>query len=271
MSDDKSTASETSSPDVASYVDLVTPAVISWSCSDDNPGLLKGLTCTICRDVSTVLFRLRADATFKASSPPKMHLFLFIAPELLRTLILDESVTDAYDPITTYWAEATQELGSAFCLRFELDGAEKAMLVGPKLSTLATKNTASGRVLKSLQSLAGASSFAIYISQKVLLKAQLASVCEAVSNQTLKSPQAQSDLASLYRGKGGQVIKPSPVAAAAAGSGHDSIVQQAESPPSYDELAPSPPALPRISGKVSHIHTPSSTIPSDTNYLGSRI
>jgi hypothetical protein len=200
-----------------------------------------------------------------------MHLFLFIAPELLRTLILDESVTDAYDPITTYWAEATQELGSAFCLRFELDGAEKAMLVGPKLSTLATKNTASGRVLKSLQSLAGASSFAIYISQKVLLKAQLASVCEAVSNQTLKSPQAQSDLASLYRGKGGQVIKPSPVAAAAAGSGHDSIVQQAESPPSYDELAPSPPALPRISGKVSHIHTPSSTIPSDTNYLGSRI
>ncbi|KAJ0103742.1 hypothetical protein J7T55_002358 [Diaporthe amygdali] len=127
MCDDESTASETSSLDVTSCIDLVTPAAISWRCGDDKAALLKRIIFTIRHDVSTVLFRLRADVTFKPSSPPKTHLFFFKPPESLRTLILNQSANDAYGPTIKQWEEATRELGSAHCLRFELGRAGKAI------------------------------------------------------------------------------------------------------------------------------------------------
>lgn len=213
-------------------VDISTPAVVKWASSDT----LLEVTFDARRLDSTndAFFKLRRTVTLKAAPSTKTPLFVFIAPEQIESLEFVEPAK-AEPGATGHDEEARKKLGSdQVCLRFGLK--RPADLVGPKDLDLTPKNKVSGVVLDSLRSLSHHDSFAVYFARNVVSQVRLKSLCEAANNGLLKSIVRQADLTSLYRGKGGQVIKEvgAPVAASI----------EPDSPPSYDELGPGPPPAP---------------------------
>lgn len=224
-------------------VDISTPAIVEWASSDT----LLEVTFDARRLDSTndAFFKLRCTVTLKAAPSTKTPLFVFISPEQTESLEFVESAM-AERGVTSHAEEARKKLGSdTICLRFGLK--RPADLIGPKDLDLTPKNKASGIVLDSLRSLAQHESLAVYFARNVLSHARLSSLCEAANNGMLKSIVRQADLTSLYRGKGGQVIKEAdpPVVASI----------EPDSPPSYDELGPGPPPAPlyESGGKISFI------------------
>lgn len=213
-------------------VDISTPAVVQWASSDT----LLEVTFDARRLDSTndAFFKLRRTVTLKAASSTKTPLFVFIPPEQIESLGFVEPAATETGAVG-HDEQARKKLGSdTICLRFGLK--RPADLVGPKDLDLTPKNKASGVVLDSLRSLACHDRLLIYFARNVVSQARLKSLCEAANNGLLKSIGRQADLTSLYRGKGGQVIKEAgaPVAASI----------EADSPPSYDELGPGPPPAP---------------------------
>lgn len=210
-------------------IDISTPAFVVWGSGDT----LAEVTFDIRRVDSTsdAFFKLRTSVLCKASAPAKTSFFLFIHPERIQSLQLDnfEAEQDAH------LEEARKKLGSDIaCLRYALH--KPADLVGPKAFDITPKNRASGAILDSLRCLARQDTFFVLFPRNVLSQTRLMLLCEAASRGVLKSIARQADLASLYRGKGGQIITQLDVPGDA-GSGPSN-------PPSYDELGPSPPLAP---------------------------
>lgn len=223
----------------SSNIDISTPAVIAWGPSD----FLSDVTFDARRLESTneAFFKLRSTVTLKASAPTKTPFFVFIQPERIKLLQSDSSGTDEAEQ-SLHAETARKKLGTdSVCLRFVL--TKPADLVGPKIADLTPKNQASGTVLDSLRSLARQDSFAVYFARNVLSQSRLYTLCEAASDAGLRSIGRQADLASLYRGKGGQVIS-EPEA-----PDDDASTVSWNSPPSYNELGPGPPLAPLGSPK----------------------
>lgn len=224
-------------------VDISTPAVVKSASSDT----LLEVTFDARRLDATneAFFKLRRTVTLKAAPSTKTPLFVFIPPEQVESLECVEPAT-AEPGAAGQDEEARKKLGSeTICMRFGLKSP--ADLVGPKDLDLTPKNKASGVTLDSLRSLAHHDSLAVYFARNVVSQARLKSLCGAANNGRLKSIARQADLTSLYRGKGGQVIKEAgaPVAASI----------EPDSPPSYDELGPGPPPAPlyESGGKTSSV------------------
>lgn len=217
-------------------IDVSTPAIVTW----DPSNFLGDVTFDLRRVSSSndAFFKLRATVVLKADASSKTALFVHIQPERIISLALD-NVAD--DQLSAHQVAARRKLGKDLtCLRFAL--TQPPDLIGPRLQSLTPKNKASGDILDSLRSLACQRHFAIYFSQKALLKSRLVSLCESATTGVLKTNARQADLSSLYRGKGGEVIvvqKLSP----AAGTSCDTVPPHG-SPPSYNELDPSPPPAP---------------------------
>lgn len=235
MADDVSTASEadttnpkqgTTSPDDVHV--SAAPAAVTW---DGYAQLLSDVTCDIRRYASsnTAFIKLRATVALKAPAPAKTSIFVFVHPERIRAIVLDESPEPPPQ-------EIVKKLGqNTYCLRFTLD--RPAALVGPAgPEPIAPKNKSSGETLNQLWSLARETTFAVYLPAKVVTKARLLSLCEAASGHGLKSIAWQADMTCLYGGKGGRLINDAPEAPSA-------------NPPSYDELEPGPPLPPTKHGK----------------------
>ncbi|KAK2604154.1 hypothetical protein N8I77_007108 [Diaporthe amygdali] len=234
MADDVSTASEpdtTTTPrqETSSSDDIhvpAAPASVTWN-GQAQP--LSDVTCDIRRYASnnTAFIKLRATVALKAPAPAKTNLFLFVYPERIRTVTLDETPESRSQEIVK------KKLGqNTYCLHFTLD--RPAALIGPaSLENIAPKNKGSAEMLHHLRSLAQETSFSIYLPAKVVSKARLLSLCEAASGHNLASITWQADMTCLYGGKGGRVIENAPEASTV-------------NPPSYDELEPGPP-LPPIS------------------------
>ncbi|KKY36658.1 hypothetical protein UCDDA912_g03330 [Diaporthe ampelina] len=238
MADDESTASEPDATapelDITSPDDVnisASPAAVTW----DGCALpLCDVTCDIRRYASnsTAFIKLRATAALKVPGPAKTSIFLFVHPERIRTVVLDES------PGSASQETVKQKLGrNTYCLRFTLD--TPAALVGPASpENITPKNKSSGEVLHHLRLLSRETQFAVYLPAKVVTKARLLSLCEAASDCGLRSISWQADMTCLYGGKGGRIIEDGPRASSA-------------NPPSYDELEPGPPMPPTSHGSSS--------------------
>jgi len=228
---DESTADMSATFDTSSDdIDFSTPAIVAW----DSGATLTDLTLDVRRVASnnTAFFKLRAALVLKGLPLAPIAFFLFVHPERIRSLELDASEPQA-DTAALELARNKFGLGVT-CLRFTLD--RPADLVGPKDTALTPKNRIYGQVLDSMRALSRQNSFAIYFPQKVAPKARLISLCNATRAGALRSIARHADIASLYRGKGGQVIVDSSVAADA--------ITASISPPSYDEIEPGPPSAP---------------------------
>lgn len=238
MADDVSTASEpdtTTTPrqETSSSDDIhvsAAPASVTW---DGQAQPLSDVTCDIRRYASnnTAFIKLRAAVALKAPAPAKTSLFLFVHPERIRTVTLDESPERRSQEIVK------KKLGqNTYCLHFTLD--RPVALIGPaSLEGIAPKNKGSAEILHHLRSLAQETSFSVYLPAKVVSKARLLSLCEAASGHNLASITWQADMTCLYGGKGGRVIEDAPEASTV-------------NPPSYDELEPGPPLPPTSQGKL---------------------
>lgn len=244
MADDVSTASEpdtatTPKQDAGSSDDINVsgaPAVVTW----DGHSPLSDVTCDVRRYASTntAFIKLRATLMLKAPAPlpSKTSLFLFIHPERIQEVVLDE-------PSEPTSQEAVKKkLGQdTCCLRFTLDSP--AALVGPaSFENITPKNKSSGELLRHLRSLARETKFTVHLPAKVVTKVRLQALCEAASGHGLKSIPWQADMTCLYGGKGGRLIVDGPEAPSA-------------EPPSYDELEPGPPMPPVSQGKLHVICT----------------
>lgn len=210
-------------------IDISTPAFVAWGSGDTLAEV--AFDARRVDSTSNAFFKLRVSVLCKASAPAKTPLFLFIHPERVQSLQLDSSNADQH----AYQEDARKKLGSdVVCLRYALK--KPADLIGPKAFDLTPKNKASGAVLDSLRSLAGQDTFVVLFPRNVLSQTRLMSLCEAASSGVLKSIARQADLASLYRGKGGQVITQlgTPGGTCSGPS----------NPPPYNELGPSPPLAP---------------------------
>lgn len=228
------------------------PAVVSWDEADgDNPMRRLShfphdhLTLQIYRDASssTAFFQLKANVAFKARRD-RTNVILSIQPERIRALALVER-DGSQDT-------AASKLGtSTYCLRFDLDQAPS--LIVPQ-GDLTPKHKHSRLVMDSLRSLAQKTTFCVDLPSSTLSKARLVSLCNSVSSGSLRSTPRFMDIASLYGGKGGRIIKHPSQPAQAPGSAPAFVGPEAESPPSYDELGMPSPSRPVASqGKTMSI------------------
>lgn len=217
------------------------PAVVEWTCADgqtrylSHPDPACQVTCDIRFDASTksAFFKLRVPVVLKALPRSKTSVFLFIHPERIHSLALGEG-NDALQAVQKKLR--TNTVG----LRFRLN--KPAVAVVPLVS-LVPKKKVFGTALDLLQALAQETEFTVYLPNKLLSKTRFQDLCSAASNAGLRSITRDADVSSLYGGKGGKAIE--------SGSFNPSAPEEeplAESPPSYDELALTPPPPPLRKG-----------------------
>ncbi|RYO94657.1 hypothetical protein DL762_000423 [Monosporascus cannonballus] len=220
-------------PTANSDIDVAAqPAVVVWRGSDGGDQSLPQLNLDLHYNARSnkAFFKLRTAVLLKAHPRPrKTNVFLFIHPERIRTLALDESPCPA---------EVKTLCPDAFCLRFDLKRAPA--LIVPK-DSLAPRNQASGGMLDSLRALAQQTAFAVYsaIPCRTLPRRRLLSLCKAASRDGLRSIAAHSNITSLYAGNGGRIIEMDTlgISATATGNEHGTALElPAENPPAYDEL-----------------------------------
>ncbi|KAI0454973.1 hypothetical protein F5B21DRAFT_503768 [Xylaria acuta] len=220
------------------------PAVVSWRTSDGEDQCLSHLNLDLHYDVrsSKAFFKLRAAVALK-SHPRSRNtaVFLFIHPERIRALVLDDSPCAA---------EARILGPEAVCLHFEL--SKLPALVVPKES-LAPRNQTSGNLLDSLRAVVQQATFSVYanIPCRRLPRQRLLALCGAASRNELRSIAAHSNASSLYAGAGGKIIEGDSLFrpdSTAVSEGHESAIELlVENPPSYDEVPPGPPpAVPSL-------------------------
>ncbi|KAH8772539.1 hypothetical protein F5883DRAFT_33722 [Diaporthe sp. PMI_573] len=223
------------------------PAIASWTHHSGASQSLDALRFHIYHDPSTntAFFKLRATVTFKATGVrPKRTTaaWLHIAPEKVETVTLeDEKDVDV---------AVRKKLGAnTICWRFVLN--RPGTLVLPPDYDLKSKGQQLDDPLDGLWALAQATSFSVSacVPARNVSRGRLISLCRAGSagnktagtsaevastEVTLASNKHAADTASLYGGKGGQVVE------------LDSLdlqgpTRDGASPPPYTDIGPSPP------------------------------
>ncbi|KAK7518426.1 uncharacterized protein IWZ02DRAFT_522630 [Phyllosticta citriasiana] len=151
-------------------------------------------------------------------------------------------------------------VGQSRSLSFKL--SKVPVVLTPSIPS-SPKNKETGYVLELLQSLVASTAFTIYILLAYISKKHVEVLCGTVSDDTILNTHPQdADLSSLYGGNGdrsfdgGEFRFDAPISVSAPET------HPAESPPSYDELAPTPPPplLPQSAEKDSQadaVGTPS--------------
>lgn len=189
------------------------------------------LDCHFRPSSKTASFRLRAPILLKGLGRKLTPLFMFIAPERIESLAFDdEEKTLVPGPVRQLMGE-----GHVVSLRFRLRHAGD--LVVPPHSPLVPRKKLFWDTFDSLKNLAQETDFAMYLSHDdIPSKACMVSLCEAVSAGKLTTSTTHADITRLYDGQGGKLL-----------AGEDPAIPASASmdtPPSYDELGPPPPAPP---------------------------
>lgn len=189
------TASECSEADIPSRINIHTTAVVAH----DDVHTKLDLQLQYDRSNNTAFFKLRASLVLKDGK--KTHVYLFLAPDCIKLLNLDESP----DP-DTIPPDLAKTLGSSFlCLRFTC--SRPPDLIGPSKGGLTPKNKTVGLVLDQLRLLARSMIFSIYIPHQSISKRQLQSICDGINDKLLGTHPGQLDLATLYQGSGGVKVE----------------------------------------------------------------
>lgn len=163
-------------------------------------------------------------------------LFMFIAPERIQSLTFD----DAHTINVSETVGAVMGEGDVVTLCFRL--RQTSELVVPPHGTLVPKKKVFWDLLDSLKELSQQTEFLIYLRRDdVPSKDEMITFCEAVSGGKLTTSAVHADIARLYDGKGGKVFQEEDLSVPAPAP--------LDTPPSYDDLGPPPPAPPIEKGK----------------------
>lgn len=217
---------------------------------------------------NTAFFRIHVPVGLKALRD-KSPCFLLIHPERILSLVLQQhgiggDEDDDDDDDDRGGGDAAQETNKATLqavrkrlylqgtgnytgsgdhissLQFEL--STPGDLVVAALPSLVPRNKVFGDVLDSMKLLARHTTLFVYLAGGDVLHEKLRLICQAFRGcHPIKSMPRYADLTNLYKGKGGRLLE-------GAGAAGHLAAEEATSPPSYDELALSPPR-PSLSGK----------------------
>lgn len=161
-------------------------------------------------------------------------LFLFIPPERIESLAFvglgDTRVSE----------DVQKELGASGAVSLRVRLMQPGDLVVPLLNPVIPKKKVYWNVFDSLRSLAQALDFVVYLSlDKFPSEESVSDVVHALSTGKFATSVPHADISRLYDGRGGKLLtgcdltnKPAPVPG----------LEPIESPPSYDQLEPGPPA-----------------------------
>lgn len=193
-------------------------------------------------------FKLRATVALRNGSARRdgrTSIYLYIYPERIRQLSVDPNPTE-------------KSLGAeTLLLKFELD--RPSALVLPK-GSCEPKNKTASDVMDALRGLAGQTSLSVYASipRKRLSAKRLQDLCAAATDAGLASLAVHASTASLYQGKGGELIEGDPL-----GGPADDPPAIDEPPPQYTEPPPAEPSSAAPGDCMYHLKhaTPSSQTP----------
>lgn len=249
-------ASSSTSSDSRGNVDIVgAPAVVEWPNPTGQPCYLSSSDSSTSEagrvtfdlhfrpGTSTASLRLRAPIMLKGLGRKMTPLFLFIPPERIESLaFVGQEDTRASEDVQ-------KELGASGAVSLRVRLMQPSDLVVPPLNPVIPKKKVYWDVFDSLRSLAQALDFVVYLSlYKSPSEESVRGVVHALSTGEFATSLPHADISRLYDGKGGKLLtgsdltnKPAP----APGPGLEPV----DSPPSYDELEPGPPAPPVKEGK----------------------
>lgn len=210
------------------------PVVLKWDDCDGDVKYLghrSAVTLDIRLDVPrhTASFKLRTIASLK-SLAQRVPLYLFIQPDRVASLAEDDGpiqqpVKDGL--IQTRKCAAITEI---LRLRFSLEhGALSAVGPAEAGSPPVPKTGPSARILDGLRSIRQATGLSIYLPHSSISPNFLDALCANAKGGKLQPVHGEAE--TLYSGQGGREMEwPA-----------DADAVRGESPPSYDELGPSPP------------------------------
>lgn len=185
----------------------------------------------------TASFKLRSIASLKSSND-RVPLYLFIQPDRITALAEDDGPPQ--QPVKDGLIHAGKCRSTADILRLRFTLAEGALLdVGPADagSPPQPRTSPSARILDALRSLRRATILTLSLPRKNIKPSFLEALCTHANGAQLKP--LQGEVASLYSGKGGK-----PLEWIDDDLDNFDPLGRGESPPSYDELGPSPPCQP---------------------------
>lgn len=225
-------------------------AVVEWSkpngetcvlsakdASSTETGLVT-MDCHYRPSFQSASFRLRAPVLLKGLGRKMTPLFMFIAPERIESLTFDDTHT-INGTVRTAMGEC-----DVVTLCFQL--RQTSDLVVPPHDSLVPKKKVFWDLFDSLKDLSQQTEFLMYLRRDdVPASDEMIAFCEAVSGGKLTTSTAHADIARLYDGKGGKLLQDEDLAAPASAP--------LDTPPSYDELGPPPPAPPIEKGKLERV------------------
>ncbi|KAL1624258.1 hypothetical protein SLS56_007960 [Neofusicoccum ribis] len=231
------------------------PIRVEWKCSAD--GEVKRLGDGDRATLDFGLYHSRREAYFKLRVPvalkgrgKKTNFYLFIHPERFHSLNVDDRPEAVSPSIRASFVRTGECATPEALIALHISLTEPGILVGPPPNPpLEPKSRKSSATLEQLQSLAQATHATIYLPSHANTTAPLASASTLISSGRLQSSQDEYLLERLYSGKGGLPIATSSAAPPDA------------SPPSYDELGPTPPPPSRRRRHSSRTSSPAAAPP----------
>ncbi|EKG19833.1 hypothetical protein MPH_02904 [Macrophomina phaseolina MS6] len=209
------------------------PVRVDWKCNTD--GESKRLHVTL----DFGLYASRGEAYFKLRVPiglrgrgKKTNFYFFLRLEHCTSLQLNDK-PDAVSPsIKSSFVQSGEcsEPDSIVALRWMF--TQPGVFIGPQ-SSIHPKPGKEEKTLALMKSLARANAFTLYLPVRELERSLVQSASTLVVESGLKSTRDEYLFERLYSGKGGFPID----------LGSDQL--RHDSPPSYDELGPSPPPPPK--------------------------
>lgn len=196
---------------------------------------------------TTASIRLRAPIMLKGLGRKMTPLFLFIPPEQVESMAF----------VGQEEAQATENiqkgLGTSGAVSFRFKLKQPGDLVVPPLDSLVPKKKVYWQLLDSLKSLALALEFVVYLNPNTIPSEEgVRCVGDALSGGKFATSVPHADVSRLYDGKGGKVLMPSDLDKSVPVPEHEP--EPEDSPPSYGELGPGPPAPPIKEGNLFHTH-----------------
>lgn len=243
-------AASTATSDLPSIIQITgARVVVEWSKANGETCVLSakdassteaGLVTLDCHCrplLQSASFRLRAPVLLKGLGRKITPLFMFIAPERIESLTFDEARTiNASDTVRAVMGEC-----DIVTLCFKL--RQTSDLVVPTHGPPVPKKKVFWDLFDSLKDLSQQTEFLMHLRRDdVPSKDEMVTFCKAVSGGKLITSAAHADIARLYDGKGGKLLQEEDLAVPASAP--------LDTPPSYDELGPPPPAPPIEKGKL---------------------
>lgn len=190
----------------------------------------------------TAFFKLQSNLSLLLPSsldPIRSNIYLIIKPEQVQSL-----VWESRDQLPASLAPVYKKLAGRKVIRLAFTLSEPPALVVPNISSLMPKSRDDASLLHAYQLLAGRRTVTVYLPAEALSEAQVSSLCAAVSaagpaGRRVATSREHARVQDWYQGfaPGGQTVTADEMSRLVSSDAPTASL----SPPSYDELALSPP------------------------------